>query len=62
MAATAVTGGVYGDADSVAQITVDADGRITGASNVDIAITSGDVSGLAASATTDTTSASNISS
>ena len=62
LAATAVTGGVYGDADSVAQITVDADGRITGASNVDIAITSGDVSGLAASATTDTTSASNISS
>ena len=62
LAATAVTGGVYGDADSVAQITVDADGRITGASNVDISITSGDVSGLAASATTDTTSASNISS
>ena len=62
LAATAVTGGVYGDADSVAQITVDADGRITGSSNVDIAIASGAVSGLAASATTDTTVASNIAS
>ena len=62
LAATAVTAGVYGDADSVSQITVDADGRITGASNVDIAISAGAVSGLASSATTDTTSASNISS
>ena len=62
LTATTVTGGVYGDADSVAQITVDADGRITNAANVDIAIASGAVSGLAASATTDTTSASNISS
>ena len=62
LAATAVTGGVYGDADSVSQITVDADGRITGASNVDISISAGAVSGLASSATTDTTSASNISS
>ena len=62
LAATSVTAGVYGDADSVAQVTVDADGRITSASNVSIAIASGDVSGLAASATTDTTSASNISS
>ena len=60
--ATTVTAGVYGDADSVAQITVDADGRLTGASNVDIAISAGAVSGLASSATTDTTSASNISS
>ena len=58
--ATSVTAGVYGDADSVAQITVDADGRITSASNVDIAIAAGDVSGLASSATTDTTNASNI--
>ena len=62
LAATSVTAGVYGDADSVAQVTIDADGRITSASNVSIAIASGDVSGLAASATTDTTSASNISS
>ena len=60
LAATAVSAATYGDADSVAQFTVDADGRITGATNVDIAIVAGDVSGLAASATTDTTSASNI--
>ena len=62
LAATAVTAGSYGAADKVATITVDADGRITAASNTSIAIASGDVSGLAASATTDTTSASNISS
>ena len=60
LTATTVTAGVYGDADSVSQITVDADGRITNAANVDIAITSGQVSGLASSATTDTTNASNI--
>jgi hypothetical protein len=60
LTATTVTAGVYGDADSVSQITVDADGRITNAANVDIAISSGQVSGLASSATTDTTNASNI--
>ena len=37
---TRVTAGVYGDADSVAQVTVNAQGQITDASNVDIAITS----------------------
>ena len=62
LAATTVSAGTYADADSVAQFTVDADGRITGASNIDIAIGAGAVSGLASSATTDTTSASNISS
>jgi len=62
LSGSGVTAGVYGDADSVSQITVDTDGRITSAANVDIAISSGAVSGLAASATTDTTSASNISS
>ena len=62
LASTGVTAATYGDADSVAQFTVDADGRVTAASSVDIAITSDDVSGLATSATVDTTSASNISS
>ena len=60
--ASGVTAGVYGDADSVSQVTVDTDGRVTSAANVNIAISSSAVSGLAASATTDTTSASNISS
>jgi len=57
-----VSAGTYGDADSVGQFTVDTYGRITAASSVDINITAGAVSGLAASATTDTTSASNITS
>jgi hypothetical protein len=58
--ATSVTAGIYGDADSVSQVTVDADGRVTGASNVNIAIASGAVSGLADSATTNALDASNI--
>ena len=62
LASTGVSAATYGDADSVSQVAVDADGRITGASSVNIAIASGAVSGLASSATTDTTSASNISS
>jgi hypothetical protein len=37
LAATAVTAGTYGDANNVGQFTVDADGRITGASEVAIA-------------------------
>ena len=62
LAATSVSAGTYGDADSVSTFTVDADGRITAASNTNIGITSGAVSGLAASATSDTTVASNITS
>ena len=60
LSSTGVSAGTFGDADSVSQVTVDAQGRITGASSVDIAIASSAVSGLATSATTDTTNASNI--
>lgn len=62
LANTAVSAASYGTASNVGQFTVDAQGRLTAAANVPIAITSAAVSGLAASATTDTTNASNISS
>jgi hypothetical protein len=57
---TAVTPATYGNSGQVAQIAINAQGQITSASNVGIAITASNVSGLAASATTDTTNASNI--
>ena len=57
-----VTAGYYGTASSVSAYQVDSTGRIVSANNTAIAISSGQVSGLAASATTDTTNASNISS
>ena len=60
--ATGVTAATYGDADSVSQVVVNTQGQITSATSVNIAIASSAVSGLATSATTDTTSASNISS
>lgn len=41
---TAVTSGTYGDANSVGSFTVDQNGRITGASNVNINITASQVS------------------
>ena len=62
LATSGVSAATYGDADSVSQVVVDAYGRITSASSVDIAIASSQVSGLAASATTNALNASNISS
>ena len=47
LAASGVTAATYGDADSVAAVAVDAKGRITSASNVDISITSSGVSDFA---------------
>jgi hypothetical protein len=60
IANTAVTPASYGLAGSVPTITVNAQGQITSAIDTAIAISSAAVSGLAASATTDTTDASNI--
>jgi hypothetical protein len=46
LADTAVTPGTYGTASQVSQVTVDAQGRITSAANVAIAIANSAVSGL----------------
>jgi hypothetical protein len=57
---TGVTATTYGSASQVPVLTVNAQGQLTGVTNTSIAIAAGAVSGLAASATTDTTNASNI--
>jgi hypothetical protein len=62
IANTAVTAATYGSQSSVGTFTVNAQGQITNAVNTAIAISSAAVSGLAASATTDTTNANNITS
>jgi hypothetical protein len=56
------TAGTYGSASQVPVFTTNAQGQVTAVTNTAIAITSAAVSGLAASATTDTTNAANISS
>ena len=60
MPATAVVAGSYGYSNTVPVYTVGADGRLSFASNVPIAITTTNVSGLARSATIDTVIATNI--
>lgn len=57
-----VTPTTYGSASQVPVFAVDTYGRVTSVTNTSIAIAAGAVSGLAASATTDTTNAANISS
>ena len=53
LANTAVTAASYGNASTVGTFTVDAQGRLTAASNVTIAIASGAVTGLGTMATQD---------
>ena len=62
LATSGVTAATYGSASQVPVFAVDTYGRVTSVTNTAIAISAGAVSGLAASATTDTTNASNISS
>lgn len=59
---TGVAAATYGSASQVPVLAVNAQGQLTSVTNTSIAISAGAVSGLAASATTDTTNASNISS
>lgn len=62
IANTGVTAATYGSASQALTLGINAQGQITSASQAAIAISSGQVSGLAASATTDTTNAANITS
>jgi hypothetical protein len=56
------TAGTYGSASQVPVIVTNASGQVSSVTNTAIAISAGAVSGLAASATTDTTNANNITS
>ena len=62
LTSTGVTAGTFASASIIPVITVDTYGRVTAVTNTSVAIASGAVSGLAASATTDTTNANNITS
>jgi hypothetical protein len=53
LANTTVTSGTYGNATEVAQFTVDAQGRLTAAANVAIAISTANVAGLGTMAVQD---------
>jgi len=55
-----VSAGTYGSSSLVPQIVVDTYGRVTSVANVGFSLAAANVSGLATSATTDTTNASNI--
>ena len=62
IANTGVSAATYGSASQVPVLAVNAQGQLTSVTNTSIAIAAGAVSGLAASATTDTTNAANITS
>jgi hypothetical protein len=62
IANTTVAASTYGSASQVPVFAVNAQGQLTSVTNTSIAIAAGAVSGLAASATTDTTNAANITS